>query len=46
MGIRYCCKDCRKSFTVRVEADDITGLGFFNSTGRPYMKDWRHIKSP
>lgn len=42
IGIRYICRDCRKSKTVRMPTDDVKGLLFFNSTGRPTKRDWRH----
>jgi hypothetical protein len=41
IGIRYICRECRKSFTQRVSDDKPTGLLFFNATGRPHRKDWR-----
>lgn len=41
VGVRYRCRDCRKSFTKRVERDQIRGVLFFNDTGRPTLKDWR-----
>lgn len=42
VGIRYICKECKRSKTVRMASDDVKGLLYFNSTGRPTMKDWRH----
>lgn len=39
-GIRYICRDCRKSFTQRGE-DVIKGKKTFNETGRPTLNDWR-----
>jgi len=43
-GIRYICRDCRKSITRLEETSAITGTGKlrFNSTGRPTIQDARH----
>lgn len=41
VGVRYICKECRKSRTERFDGDSVDGRVFFNSTGRPTMKDWR-----
>ncbi len=41
VGVRYICRDCRTSFTQRVDAEKPSGYAFFNQTGRPYNKDWR-----
>lgn len=42
VGIRYICRECHKSKTVRMASDDVKGVLFFNSTGRPTKNDWRH----
>ena len=42
IGVRYICRDCRKSHTERFEADPVKGFVYFNPTGRPTLKDWRH----
>lgn len=41
IGVRYICRECRKSKTVRMANDNVTGIAFFNPTGRPTKKDWR-----
>jgi len=41
IGVRYICRDCRKSKTVRMPTDRKTGYAYFNNTGRPTVKDWR-----
>lgn len=43
IGIRFICRECRKSFTQRFEADTVAGLLFFSTTGRPTLKDWRYV---
>ena len=40
-GVRYRCRECSKTFTER-NGNEVRGLLFFNSTGRPTKKDWRH----
>lgn len=40
--IRYKCRECNKTFTVRVLKDVVKGARFFNSTGRPNKDDWRY----
>ena len=42
IGIRYKCIECTKTFTQRMEKDEIKGLLFFAPTGRPTVKDWRY----
>lgn len=42
VGVRFICRDCRKSFTERMKADTVAGLLFFAATGRPTLKDWRY----
>lgn len=43
-GIRYICRDCRKSSTSLEESSEIHGRGKlrFNATGRPTIQDARH----
>ena len=41
-GVRYKCRDCGKTFTVREQAGQSSESRLhFNQTGRPYIKDWR-----
>ena len=42
VGVRYICRDCRKSKTVRFQSDEVNGSLFLNSNGRPFMNDWRY----
>lgn len=42
VGVRYICRECRKSHTERFKADSVEGVLFFNATGRPTLKDWRY----
>ena len=44
VGVRYRCRECRKTFTVRLVSDDRAGFLHFHATGRPTAKDWRHAK--
>lgn len=40
--IRYRCRDCQRTFTVRMAREnEHMGLAFFSATGRPTVKDWR-----
>jgi hypothetical protein len=41
IGIRYKCRDCKKTHTERFEEDTINGV-FFNYIGRPTLKDSRY----
>lgn len=41
VGVRYRCRECGKSFTQRMPEDTQTGALFFNTTGRPTIRDWR-----
>lgn len=41
-GIRYKCRDCGKTFTVRDTTESARCARLhFNQTGRPLIKDWR-----
>ena len=39
-GVRYICRECRASFTVRCE-DRHAGVLNYGMGGRPTVKDWR-----
>ena len=42
VGVRYACRECRKTFTQRMTKDVDTGRLFFTPRGRPTVKDWRY----
>lgn len=42
VGFRYKCRDCGKTFTVRIpKQQDYHNPIRFNQTGRPHQCDWR-----
>ena len=44
IGVRYICRECRKTFTQRGEKVKKQGMLFFSETGRPTINDWRYGK--
>lgn len=42
VGVRYKCRECNKTFTVREQAGQSSEARLhFNQAGRPFIKDWR-----
>ncbi len=42
IGIRYKCRECTKTFTVRMQKSETSERKLcFNQTGRPHQCDWR-----
>ena len=40
-GVRYRCRECGRTHTQRMTADEYRGTRQYNATGRPMRNDWR-----
>lgn len=42
VGVRYRCRDCRKTMLIRMKSDELKGFLRFSVEGRSNLKDWRY----